>query len=136
MGKNYIHWNDYYARTFSKAYNNALEYMAQSETESDLRERSFELYKDLFIKSIELLKLYLHNNGLFLFDMYEIIRECYYINFLNDGEEWITLLNIYTLLDKENTKENQNLFTSWAAGNFELFDHLDDTFNKMVTTNE
>jgi len=136
MGKNFIRWNDYYKKTFSDAYHTALDYRVQNEAGNASQDSAFEIYKNLLLKSIELLKFYLHNNGLFQFDMYEVVRECYYINFLNDGEEWITLLNLYNLVKKDSKQTNKDLFISWTSGNFEIFDHLDDNFNKMVAMNE
>lgn len=136
MGKNYIRWNDYYTRSFSNAYHKALDYRQQNDFKVPFQDSAFEIYKDLLLKSIELLKLYLHNNGIFQFNMYEIVRESYYINLLGDGEKWLTTLNLHNLLAKNSKQEHKELFFSWVSGNFEIFDHLDDTFNKMVAKNE
>ena len=137
MGKNYIHWRDYYKRNFSEAYQKALQYRLDSGKGENPQSTAFDIYAELFSKSVELLELYLLNNGLFQFDMYEIIRECYYINFLDDGDEWLTTLNLYVLLLTDTSKkEYMDMFTTWVDGNFYIFDHLDDNFNSMVAKNE
>ena len=137
MGKNFILWNDYYKKNFRELYEKALNFRDEDGNinfPEDINQYDF--FKKLFTTVIELLKLYLNNNGIFQFEKYEVIREAFYIELLEDGDIWMTALNLYTVSAQRKREEFNNLFATWLSTNFNIFDHIDDKFSQMVSENE
>lgn len=85
----YTNWVDFY--------NNNYKVLLEKFNESPEITSNFDLLEELYSSAIETLRIYLRNNGLFKQTNLDIIKECFYIDFIEDGEEWIDLFEQFEI---------------------------------------
>ena len=130
MTNKFLHWNEYFETTYTNIFNEV------KNLNGDYTEEIFYKYKELFRAAVELIKLYIHNNGLFQFDNYAILREFYYVNMLRDGDEWFKVLNLYTGINLSRNPKLHKEFVEESKKYFYIFEHLFEDFDKRLTTDE
>ena len=88
----YTKFEDYFKNTFVPKFERT-----ESILNSAKDDMLYEEFITLFGVSFLLLKYYLQNNGIFQFREKDVLREAFYIEFLEHGEEWMLLEQIRTI---------------------------------------
>lgn len=138
MEKDYITWQEYYKNTFSNQYD-----LLNKKRESILINQNQILTNkiitdfcidtvNLFRSACELMKLYLHNNGLFQFSKREIIKEMYYIGALSNGDEWMEWLNLYENIITYNREKLQAKILDFSKEYHHIFNKLNIEFMERM----
>ena len=119
---NYIHWQDYYRQNFLKAF-----YTAKNSIEN-MNIDAKTIY-DLVDKTVTTLRYFLQNNGIFYFSDIDVIRQAFYIEFLEDGD---ALMEIYSLLKNiDNGSMTEDIRERFKT-NFFAFENLKQKFESSV----
>lgn len=106
----YTKWVDSYNDHYKIALNNF-----KTGLEAVPNDKIIKLINNVYISAIETLRLYLRNNGLFKQTNLDVIKECFYIDFIENGEEWIELFEYFEgsnkiLMISELVKKSLDIF--------------------------
>ena len=82
-------------------------------------DKIIELINEVYIAAIETLRVYLRNNGLFKQTNLDVIKESFYIDFIENGEDWIEIYEYF-----ENPKELLE-YSVFIKKCLDVFDSLD-----------
>ena len=85
----YTKWVDYYNNNYKKALSNC-----NVSFETTPNNKMIELINEAYSSAIDTLRIYLRNNGLFKATSLDVIKESFYIDFIDDGEDWIEIFNL------------------------------------------
>ena len=113
----YLKWEEFYKTDFCPKFN------FYRNNIDKFQENSEDACNELFNSAIRLMQLYLSNNGIFKNDSLSVIRECFYIDFLEDGEAWIDAYYYFSNLDAS---------CSFNKKFFEIFISLNDKFAGII----
>ena len=90
----YTKWTDIYNTQYRVALNN-LKVALETATKDSI----INCIHNVYNSGIHTLLIYLRNNGFFKHDNLSVIKESIYIDFIEDGEDWI---KIYEILENSN----------------------------------
>ena len=97
----------------------------------------FVYYSELVDASCTLIKYYLAYNGLFQFSRIEVLREAFYIEFIEDGDIWSDALALSKMIKVDRIDKIKNLILVYLQDEqFIIFDKLSITFKNLVGTYE
>ena len=85
----YTKWVDFYNNHFKIVLNNF-----KTSVETVPNDKKIELINEVYTSAIDTLRIYLRNNGLFKETNLDVIKECFYIDFIEDGEDWIEIFEL------------------------------------------
>lgn len=108
----YTKWVDFYNNHYRIALNNF-----KASLEAVPNEKIIELIREVYIAAIKTLSVYLRNNGLFKQTNLDVIKECFYIDFIENGEDWIEIYEYFEssnklLTDSDLIKKCLDMFNS------------------------
>ena len=127
--KKYIDFKSYYINNFKIRYESAVKI---KNSDCNMQQKYEELII-LFETSFLLLKYYLQNNGLFQFTEQEVLREAFYIDFLDDGEEWMEVCTIIKDIHSKGFSESNYEHIQYIYDNlFFIFSNLNNKFLRLV----
>ena len=130
--KDYRLWKDYYFEVFIPAYENAISVKSKFEkSEIDNREMLMETVSETFICSMNLLKIYLSNNGLWLEKIRRVLRFAFYTDIISDGDEWIQFGDLMFT----RTPVDLNVAVNFVLNNFFIFEKLKNKFQTLSEEN-
>lgn len=127
----YIHWEDVYKNSFHYAY---IEFDTCRKNNNISQETKNILYYSLFNSTIELLRVFFANKGLFYEYSRDIIREAFRVELLSDGKTWMEVLTLMEAFDDENIKEILSIYFNDKY--FKIFIELNNTFIKELYISE
>lgn len=130
--KEYIHFQNYYKDTFLPLFE---EVTSECQTSGFQEKELCEKFVVLFETSFMLLKYYLQNHGLFQFLEADVLREAFTIELLDDGEEWMQVLEKVNNLQFSNPDEAKTKdFLEYLRTHFYMFENLNQTFSDKSKT--
>ena len=91
----YTKWVDIYNNHYRFALDNL-----KINLEVAPNDKIMELISEVYVSAIKTLKLYLRNNGLFKHTSLDVIKECFYIDFIENGEDWIEIYEYFESSNK------------------------------------
>ena len=86
----YTKWTDFYNNHYKIALDNL-----KTSLRTASNGKITELLNEVYLFSIKTLHLYLSNNGLFKQTNIDVIKESFYIDFIENGEDWIEIYEYF-----------------------------------------
>lgn len=127
----YVRYQDYYENSFLPLYDDLKKCQVPEFNNDILHIQLCDKFVILFEAAYLLLKYYLHNNGLFQFNEADVIRECFYIEILQDGEEWMSALKLTQSLQSDIYKSAYlSDVKDFIENHFYIFDKLKENFSE------
>ncbi len=121
-------WLDYYNNSFLRNW----ELFTNLQKKSNDKISLCNGYIELFFSACELIKLFLHYNGIFHFRNIEIIKEAYSIELIEQGEKWMNALFYVNEYKAGNSEQFASHILSYCKDeNFIIFNDLKNKFEKL-----
>lgn len=91
----YTKWVDFYNSHFKNTLNKLI-----TNIENEPNNIRILICKEVYECALQTLKIYLRNNGLFKETNCDVIKESFYIDFIENGEDWIEIFEYFENSDK------------------------------------
>lgn len=91
-------------------------------------------YAELVEKSCTLIQRFLSYNGLFQFNNSDVLREAFYVEFIDDGETWFDALSLSKVIKTNLSDTIKTLIIRYLDDDkFCIFNKLNYKFQELVT---